>query len=362
MRLFDNWYELVDEKTGRNYYYNSDSKESTWIKPTKEDTKSVIEYIEQIEKLQLELNHEKIKSLEQDSKQKQNELKLQLQVEKLKNQIKQMENNQFKNKTEEEYIQEIEELNLKLNDSEKTSFHKKPEDKYIKEIELLKQNLEEQQIINEKLKTENSFVEKERKPNQIPKRKSINSKPPPALPKRPPSIILPAVPEFGIKKVQEQKMSPKKEEIKNEEEIEEEEEELGPLPVIHQYYDHLGHIRLYVMENRQIKYLYDQSLTDHDEKFIVGNWLELYDERNHKKFFYNTKTHKSSWDDPRLLNVEEKQNPRFSFPSKDVMVEKLFKNQRLSHPPNYHEQKEEKIDNKEFSKRKSFLASFFEKK
>eukprot|EP01080_Neovahlkampfia_damariscottae_P010978 gene10978-3685_t len=349
MRLFGNWYELLDEKTGRNYYYNSDTKESTWIKPTQEDKNENIQYLEEIQRLQSELNKEKIKLLEKDSEQRDVEIKLKVEVQKLKNQMQQMQSNQFKQKTEQQYIDEIDKLNSKITDLEKTSFHLKPEEEYIKEVEDLNNKLKEQQEINGTLKEENPVAPTApKKRNSFYSRLSLNtkSKDLPPVPPLAPKINLPI----------EQKEE-KKEEIKNEV-IEKEEE----LPNVHQYFDHLGHIRLYVMENRKPKYLYDQSLSDHEHKVISENWIELYDERTQKKFYYNTKSHKSSWDDPTQIETSnldvKKVDKRKSFPGPDVKVEKLFKNQRLSHPPNYHQKTQESAPKTDFQKKRAFLASF----
>jgi hypothetical protein len=354
--LFGKWYEFFDENSKKNYYYNSETKETTWVKPTEKPSELDSE-VTNSDNDKKEL--EKLK-IEYQLLEKNNEFQMNIQKEFYENQIqnlqkklKTLENSQFHEKSEAEYIQEIKKLNiviLKL--KQEQQFHSKSEQEYIHEIENLKEQLNQQSF---KTKLAEQF-----KSNSM--------------------IDIPDVDHAQKQEILKTQISQLQNDlIKTEENQPPVEEEItqhvdhGELPKVHQFFDHLGALRIYVLEKGKPKYLVDER--PEEEKIISHNWLELFDEKSNSKFYYNTNSHKCAWDKPEEMN--EIDISRLSYPPKASVIKTILKNQRFSHPPNYHEEikkveSEEDVEDKEekekeikknqsFSKRKSFFESFFKK-
>jgi hypothetical protein len=351
--LFGKWYEFFDENSKKNYYYNSETKETTWVKPEKPSDVKLEEKNSDNDKKELE----KLK-IEYQLLKENNEFQMNIQkefytnqIQNLQNNLKMLEKSNFHEKSEADYIQEIQKLNiviLKL--KQEQQFHSKSEQEYIQEIENLKEQLNQQSFkiqLEEQMKS-NSMID-------IGIKKQENLK------------IQPTQPQNEIENTQENQ-TPLEETIQQH-------VDHGELPKVHQYFDHLGALRIYILENGKPKYFVDER--PEEEKVISHNWLELFDEKSNSKFYYNTNSHKCVWEKPDEMN--EIDISRLSYPPKASVIKTILKNQRFSHPPNYHqeikkvesEDEEEEEDEKEkekeikknasFSKRKSFFESFFQK-
>ena len=64
--LPDPWYEFKDEKSGELYYYNAETKETTWQRPTQKRSTSQDEEIAEL-KRQLQLEKDKVLKVIQES-------------------------------------------------------------------------------------------------------------------------------------------------------------------------------------------------------------------------------------------------------------------------------------------------------